>query len=143
MDESRRRPVRRKRPEVRPTAVWVITAALLLLGLLFVYGGVTEFADAIDHGDEDAQFPSLFTALIGLLTILFAGALFFGASWGRSGSLAVCVVVFVGAVVALMAEAISTGAAMIVFVVALCMFLALLGPKAHDWTEGDRSVRRR
>jgi hypothetical protein len=38
-----------------------------------------------------------------------------------------------------MAEAINTGAAMIVFVVTLCMFFALLGQKAHDWTGGDAS----
>ena len=120
-------------------AIWVITVAIALGGLLFTYAGVTEFADAIEHGDEDAQFPSLLAALLGVLTILFAGALFFGAPWGRSGALVVCAVTFLGAVVGLMAEAISTGAAMIVFVVTLCMFFALLGQKAHEWTGGDSS----
>ena len=127
------------RPQIRPVAIWVITVALLLIGLLFTYAGVTVFADAIEHGDEDAQFPALLAALLGVLTILFGGALFFGASWGRSGALVVCGVTFVGAVVGLMTEAISTGAAMIVFAVTLCMFFALLGEKAHAWTGGDSS----
>ena len=148
MDEDRRRPISRNRPparpEVRPVAIWVITAALVLIGLLFTYGGVTAFVDAIDHGDEDAQLPSLIGVLIGLLTILFAGGLFFGATWGRSGALVVLGVVFLGAIVSLMAEAVSTGAVMIAFVVTLCLFFALLGQKAHDWTNGvPRSTRRR
>ena len=113
--------------------------ALVLIGLLFTSAGVMGFADAIKHGDEDAQFPSLLAALLGVLTILFAGALFFGAPWGRTGALAVCVITFVAAVAGLMLEAISTGAAMIVFVVTLCMFFALLGQKAHAWTGGDSS----
>jgi hypothetical protein len=120
-------------------AIWVITAALVLIGLLFTYAGVTGFADAVKHGDEEAQLPSLLAAMLGVLTILFAGGLFFGASWGRSGSLAVCVIAFVAAVAGLMLEAIDTGAAMIVFVVALCMFFALLGQKVHAWTGGDSS----
>lgn len=120
-------------------AIWVITAALVLIGLLFTYAGVTEFADAIQHGDEDAQFPSLLAALLGVLTILCAGGLFFGASWGRTGALAACAAMFAGAVVGMMVEAISTGAAMIVLAVAICMFFALLGQKAHEWTGGDSS----
>ena len=118
-------------------AIWVITAALVLFGLLFTYAGVTGFADALNHGDEDAQFPSLLAALLGVLTILFAAALFAGAQWGRTGALAVCVTAFIAAVGGLMLEAISTGAAMIVLVVTLCMFFALLGQKAHAWTGGD------
>ena len=118
-------------------AVWVITVALVLIGIAFTYGGVAQFADAIEHGDEDAQFPSLVAALIGALMILFAGGLFFGASWGRTGALTVSAVMFAGAIVGLMAEAINTGVAMIVFVVTLCLFFALLGQKAHDWTGGD------
>ena len=122
-------------------AIWVITVALVLIGLLFTYAGVTGFADAVEHGDEDAQLPSLLAALLGVLTILSAGALFFGARWGRTGALAVCGVMFVGAVAGMMVEAISTGAAMIVLAATLCLFFALLGQKTHEWTGGDSSRR--
>jgi hypothetical protein len=118
-------------------AIWAITVPLALAGVLFTYAGVARFADAIDHGDEDAQFPSLMVALLGVLTILFAGGLFRGARWGRNGALAVCAVAFAGAIAGLMTEVISTGIAMIVFVVTLGVFFALLGQRAHEWTGGD------
>ena len=146
MDADRPRPARpisRKRPvtlpAVRPVAVWVITAALVVIGLLFAYAGTVGLADALDHGDEDAQLPSAFAILIGLLTLLCAGGLFVGRSWGRGGALIICAVVFVGAIVGLMAEAITGGIAVLVFAVTLCLFFALLGAKAHDWTGGDAS----
>jgi hypothetical protein len=144
MDEDSPRPTRPSpwkrpaaRPEVRPAAVWVIAAALIVIGLLFTYAGVMTFADAIDHGDEDAQFPSLIAALVGVLTILFAGGLFFGARWGRNGALAVCVLIGIGTIAGLAREAIGWGAGMVGFAVGICLFFALLGPKAHDWTGGD------
>lgn len=79
----------------------------------------------------------MLAALLGVLTVLFAVALFLGARWGRTGALAACVTAFVGAVVGLMLEAISTGGAMIALVVTLLLFFALLGQKAHEWTGGD------
>jgi hypothetical protein len=144
MDEDGRGPARPNpwkrpaaRPEIRPVAVWVITGALVVVGLLFLYAGVTTFADAIDHGDEDARFPSLMAATVGVLTILFAGGLFFGARWGRHGAVGVCVLICIGVIAGLARETIGWGAAMIGFVVGICLFFALLGPKAHDWTGGD------
>lgn len=140
MDESRRpSPWKRPavRPEIRPVAVWIISMAFVLIGLLFVYAGVTTFAHAFDIGDEDAQFPSLLGALIGLLTILFAAGLFFGARWGRTGALAVCAIMFVLMVIGLMEERISPWAAMLVFAVTLSLFFAVLGQKADAWTGGS------
>jgi Na+/melibiose symporter-like transporter len=144
MDEQRRRPARPihrnrplARPDRRPVAIWVVTAALLLIGLLFTYAGVTEFADAVEHGDEDAQFPSLIALVLGVLWILFAVALFLGARWGKTGALTLCVVVFACAVVGILIESVGAEEAAVALAVALGLFFALLGQKTHEWTGGS------
>jgi hypothetical protein len=121
----------------RPVSVWVLTIVTLLIALVGLLGGLGAYADAVDHGDEDAVPLSLARVAVAAALLMCAVGVFVGARWGRTGIATVCVLNFVGVVGGALNDAISGFAVFLALGVSIVLGFWALGPQVDTWTGGD------
>lgn len=138
--ETGSRPAGPTRPVSRPTSVWVLTGVIVFFASISLLAGYGAFADAVDHGDQDAVPYALARIAVAAALLVCTTGVFIGARWGRTGVATVCALNFLGVVLGAL-NGVTGGFALILALgVNLALGLWALGPTVDAWT-GDGSDR--